>query len=265
MPLVFFCFCAFLLAPTILYKHYYLPSCALPSLLYCCASQWHTLYTAVLLYFSLWRACWLLFLLHLLGYNHTCHYLLSSSPFYFNIQTLLLVVSYSSTSKASYFFLLFFLLSSGCYLLHSALYHPAHVTETQLHISLTWNKMYSVANQWVTIINYKYYILKKKSRRFLKLLLDHSFGLISQQLNNTLNLFWEVITPFFFFFSLFLQFQTRYLNFLQHLYSFPLLSSNSSLSLARECFCLSRLLIRELYCYRDIELHLYNSTELMGF
>ena len=34
-------------------------------------------------------------------------------------------------------------------------YTHAHVTETQLHVGLTWNKAYSVANQWVDTINYK--------------------------------------------------------------------------------------------------------------
>ena len=52
--------------------------------------------------------------------------------------------------------------------------------KTQSQVGLTWNKMYSVANQWADTMNYKYYILKKKSRRPLKLPSDHSVGLISQ-------------------------------------------------------------------------------------
>ena len=37
---------------------------------------------------------------------------------------------------------------------------PQDVAETQLHVGLTWNKVYSVANQWVDTTNYKSYILK---------------------------------------------------------------------------------------------------------
>jgi len=34
------------------------------------------------------------------------------------------------------------------------------VAETQSHVGLTWNKVYSVANKWVDTTNYKSYILK---------------------------------------------------------------------------------------------------------
>ena len=55
------------------------------------------------------------------------------------------------------------------------------VAETRSHIGLTWNKAYSVANQWVYLMNYKTYILKRYSRRFPKIQPDHGVGLISQQ------------------------------------------------------------------------------------
>ena len=48
---------------------------------------------------------------------------------------------------------------------------------------------------------------------------------------------------------------------LQHFLSlFPFIFA---LNKARTCFSLSKLLMRELYCYRDIVLHLHNSIELM--
>jgi len=55
-----------------------------------------------------------------------------------------------------------------------------HVAETQSHVGLTWNKVYSFANQLVDTMNYKTYILKKYSRRFLKIQPDHGVDLISQ-------------------------------------------------------------------------------------
>jgi len=55
----------------------------------------------------------------------------------------------------------------------------------QLHIGLTWNKVYSFANQWVDMPNYKTYILKKYSRRFLKIQPDHGVGLISQHVKQS--------------------------------------------------------------------------------
>ena len=64
---------------------------------------------------------------------------------------------------------------------------------------------------------------------------------------NTSNLFWRTTVPF----SsplLFLQFQVRCPNFLQHRHNFPFPPSNSALNLARVCFSLSRLLISWLYC-----------------
>ena len=76
------------------------------------------------------------------------------------------------------------------------------------------------------------------------------------------NLFWGTTTPFSS--SLFfLQFQARCLNSLQPLQSFPFLPSSSSLSLARVYFSLSKLLINELYCCRDMVLHLCKGTDLM--
>jgi len=55
------------------------------------------------------------------------------------------------------------------------------VVETESHVGLAWNSLYSFANQWVHAMNYKSYILKKGSRRFLKLQPDHGIGLILQQ------------------------------------------------------------------------------------
>ena len=72
---------------------------------------------------------------------------------------------------------------------------------------------------------------------------------------NISNLFWETIVLFFSSF-LFLQFWARCLNPLQLKHNFSLFSSNSSLSLTRECFSLSKLLISELYYCKDIVLRL---------
>ena len=55
------------------------------------------------------------------------------------------------------------------------------VAKTQSQVGLTWNKAYSIVNQWVYLMNYKTYILKRYSRNFLKLPLDHNISLISQQ------------------------------------------------------------------------------------
>ena len=79
-------------------------------------------------------------------------------------------------------------------------------------------------------------------------------------LNNTSNLFWEIVVPF----SpslLFLQLQARYPNFLQLKHNFPFLLSSSSLSLVRVCFSLSILLMMELYCCRDMVLYLYKIVQ----
>ena len=65
------------------------------------------------------------------------------------------------------------------------------------------------------------------------------------------NLFWDIVAPFPVSFC-FLQFQARCPNPLQPKHNFPLLLSSSSLSLARKCFSLSKLLMIELYCCRDI-------------
>jgi len=51
---------------------------------------------------------------------------------------------------------------------------------------------------------------------------------------------------------LFLQFWARCPNLLQHLHSLSFFLSSSSLSLARTCFSLSKLLINELYCSWNI-------------
>ena len=77
---------------------------------------------------------------------------------------------------------------------------------------------------------------------------------------NISNLFWEM-TFLFSFSSLFLQFWARCPNFLQYQQIFPFLPSSSALNLARVCFSLSKLLIRELYCCKDMMLHLYNSMK----
>ena len=68
---------------------------------------------------------------------------------------------------------------------------------------------------------------------------------------NISNLFWGIV----FSFSpsaLFLQFWARYPNLLQLKHIFPFLPSSSALNLARACFWLSMLLMRELYCVWDI-------------
>ena len=74
-----------------------------------------------------------------------------------------------------------------------------------------------------------------------------SKNILHTLLLNTSNLFWEITFPFSSF-PLFLQFQTRCLNFLQLKHNFPFLPSSSSLNLEREHFYLSKLLINELYC-----------------
>ena len=74
----------------------------------------------------------------------------------------------------------------------------------------------------------------------------------------TSNLFWGIDFSFSFPF-LFLQLQARCLNFLHLQYTLPSLPSISALSLARACCWLSILLMRELYCSRNIMLHLQRS------
>ena len=80
-------------------------------------------------------------------------------------------------------------------------------------------------------------------------------------LDNTSNLFWGMVSLFFFS-SLFLQFQARCPNplQLQHSCSF---SSNFALNEVRACFCLSKLLINELYCCKDMVLCLCKGMEVM--
>ena len=77
-------------------------------------------------------------------------------------------------------------------------------------------------------------------------------------LDNTSYLFWGV-TPLSFFSSLLLQFWARCPNPLQYQHILPLLPFNSALSLARVHFWLSKLLMRELYCSRDMVLCLQRS------
>jgi len=81
-------------------------------------------------------------------------------------------------------------------------------------------------------------------------------------LDNTSNLFWEVV-PLFFFPSLFLQFQARCLNPLQLQHSRSFFPSNFALNEVRAHFCLSKLLINELYCCKDMVLCLCKGTEVM--
>ena len=77
-------------------------------------------------------------------------------------------------------------------------------------------------------------------------------------LDNTSNLFWGVVFLFSSS-SLFLQFRARCPNFLHPQHILPSLPSISALSLARTHRWLSILLIRELYCSRDMVLHLQRS------
>ena len=72
-------------------------------------------------------------------------------------------------------------------------------------------------------------------------------------LPNALNLFWG-ITVSFSLSLLFLQLQARCPNPLQLKHNFSLFPSSSSLSLVREHFSLSKLLISELYCCKDMVL-----------
>jgi len=62
------------------------------------------------------------------------------------------------------------------------------VVETDSHVGLAWNRVYSFANQWVYTMNYKSYIWMKDCRRFLSLQPDHSVGLISR---HAVKLLWE--------------------------------------------------------------------------
>ena len=76
-------------------------------------------------------------------------------------------------------------------------------------------------------------------------------------LDKTSNLFWGA-TSLFSFSLLFLQFWARYLNSLQLQHSHFFFPSNFALNEVRACFCLSKLLINELYWSRDIVLYLLN-------
>ena len=77
-------------------------------------------------------------------------------------------------------------------------------------------------------------------------------------LDNTSNLFWKAVLLFSSS-SLFLQFQARCPNFLQPQHILLSLPSISALSLARVHCWLSILPIRELYCSRNMVLHLWKS------
>ena len=79
---------------------------------------------------------------------------------------------------------------------------------------------------------------------------------------NTSNLFWGAV-PLFSFPSLFLQFWARCPNPLQFQHSCSFFPSNFALNEARACFCLSKLLINELYCCKDMVLCLCKGTEVM--
>ena len=81
-------------------------------------------------------------------------------------------------------------------------------------------------------------------------------------LDNTSNLFWGVV-PLFSFPFLFLQFWTRYPNSLQLQHSHSFFPSNFALNKVRAHFCLSKLLINELFCCKDIILYLCKGTEVM--
>ena len=81
-------------------------------------------------------------------------------------------------------------------------------------------------------------------------------------LDNTSNLFWGVVLLFSFP-SLFLQFQARCLNPLQLQHSCSFFPSNFALNEVRVCFCLSKLLINELYHCKDMVLCLCKGTEVI--
>ena len=79
---------------------------------------------------------------------------------------------------------------------------------------------------------------------------------------NTSNLFWGAVSLSSFPF-LFLQLRARCPNPLQFQHSRSFFPSNFALNETRVCFCLSKLLINELYCCKDIVLHLCKGTEVM--
>ena len=81
-------------------------------------------------------------------------------------------------------------------------------------------------------------------------------------LDNTSNLFWGMVPLFSLPFP-FLQFQARCPNPLQFQHSCSFLPSNFALNEVRACFCLSKLLISELYCCKDMVLRLCKGTEVM--
>ena len=80
-------------------------------------------------------------------------------------------------------------------------------------------------------------------------------------LDNTSNLFLGA-TLLFSFSSLFLQFQARCPNPLQLQHSCSFFPFNFALNEVRACFCLSKLLINELYCCKDMVLCLCKGMEV---
>ena len=81
-------------------------------------------------------------------------------------------------------------------------------------------------------------------------------------LDNTSNLFLGAASLFSFP-SLFLQFWARCLNPLQLQHSHSFFPSNFALNKVRAYFCLSKLLINELYCYKDMVLCLCKGMEVI--
>ena len=79
---------------------------------------------------------------------------------------------------------------------------------------------------------------------------------------NTSNLFWGTVLLFSSL-SLFLQFWARCPNPLQLQHSRSFFPSNFALNEARACFCLSKLLISELYCCKDMVLCLCKGTKVV--
>ena len=81
-------------------------------------------------------------------------------------------------------------------------------------------------------------------------------------LDNTSNLFWGAVSLFSFPF-LFLQFWTRCPNPLQLQHSCSFFPSNFALNEVRVCFCLSKLLINELYYCKDMVLCFCKGMEVI--
>ena len=101
--------------------------------------------------------------------------------------------------------------------------------------------------------NFIKFSLSTQTRSTVKLSQAKSLQYLITQLANTSNLFLGISFPFFLL-ILFLQLQTRYLNFLYLKHSLLSLSSSSAFNLTRAYCWLSILLIKELYCLRNIML-----------